>query len=464
MVDDPAIKINNKPNYVKLINYFAILLAIIVVFRWWYYVYTYSVNVLYWDQWDFYDALFSDRNLWELFSWQHGPQRLGLGLIFTKIIADLSGWNTRYEGFAVAGIMCISMVYALILKNKLFNAISWSDVSIALIFLSILQYDIFVNTVFLAHGALPVLLILVYCSAWILDNRYIRYPAVLLLNFLSLYTGNAVLIGFITPVILLMELYYVYRVGSKHELFALITAIFVSVGSIIVFFHGYIPSHIIHDFKSGFFHYWNYPLYISNMFAKFIGLTNASFFIKSLLGFIPLFILLYVWTIHFKTLLLRPTIASIEVLSTLKVSWVIFILISFSFVFCIIAAMGRVYFGAWAGACSRYVTLLIPGFFGLYLHLVNLPLTHKKNILLFSYVFILILATFPLRDQDYQEILLTNFGKTEWVKYYLRTEDLQKTNQTIGWKVYPHDSNPTIKWKLDYLKANKLNLYLDSAR
>lgn len=453
-----------KPSYTNLINYIAFSLAIIVIFRWWYYVYEYSINVLYWDQWDFYDALFGNCNLWELFSWQHGPQRQGLGLVITKLIAEASGWNTRYEGFAVGSIMFIALICALILKKILFNKLSWPDIAIVLIFLTPLQYDIFVTTIFLSHGALPVLLICLYCLAWILNFFLIRYFSVIFINFLSLYTGNAVLIGFITPFILLIELYYVKKIRSNQELYTLIAALLVSVGSIIIYLNGYRFTHFVNDFQSGVIQYWNYPIFIANMFAKFVGLSSASFFIKSLLGLIPLLILIVIWLVHLKSLLLRPPTFSAKFNSSINISRVIFILISFSLIFCVTAAIGRVYLGPWTGASSRYVTLLIPGFFGLYLHLANLNLSAKKNALLLTYVSLLIMATFPLREQDYQEILMISNGKSNWIKYYLQTEDILEANQAARWKVYPHDINTTIKLKLDYLKARKLNLYIDYNR
>lgn len=40
-----------------------------------------AVNILFWDQWDFFGPLFRDHNLWDIFSWQSGPHRMGIGLV-----------------------------------------------------------------------------------------------------------------------------------------------------------------------------------------------------------------------------------------------------------------------------------------------------------------------------------------------------------------------------------------------
>ena len=121
----------------------SIALSILVVVRWWYYIDSYSVNILFWDQWDFYNALFDKKNMWELFHMQFGPHRMGVGFIFTKAIASFSGWNTRAEDFAIGGVVCLAMVVALVLRTKLGPRLCWTDIAIPLIFLTPIQYRIY---------------------------------------------------------------------------------------------------------------------------------------------------------------------------------------------------------------------------------------------------------------------------------------------------------------------------------
>lgn len=80
-----------------LINGSAISVLVFVLLRWFFLINKYSINMLFWDQWDFLGALFENKGPCELFSWQHGPHRQGIGFFLTKIVADLSGWNTRVE-------------------------------------------------------------------------------------------------------------------------------------------------------------------------------------------------------------------------------------------------------------------------------------------------------------------------------------------------------------------------------
>lgn len=64
-----------------------------------------AVNLLYWDQWDFYFPLFHDGSLWDIFNYQHGPHRQGIGFILTSLLAQLSGWNSRWDAFGVSFVL-----------------------------------------------------------------------------------------------------------------------------------------------------------------------------------------------------------------------------------------------------------------------------------------------------------------------------------------------------------------------
>src|SRR5260370_8579640 len=94
----------------------------------------YSVNILFGDQWQFDEAtLFQNHSWLEIFRWQHGPHRQGLGGILSKLFEPLIQWNSRYEAFAIAGIICLACLAALWLKQRLFGKISYADVAIPLL-------------------------------------------------------------------------------------------------------------------------------------------------------------------------------------------------------------------------------------------------------------------------------------------------------------------------------------------
>ena len=72
----------------------------LLAFRLWTLIDHHSVNVLFWDQWDFYEALFENQGAWDLFRFQHGPHRQGIGFWLTGLVAHLTSWDTRADAFA----------------------------------------------------------------------------------------------------------------------------------------------------------------------------------------------------------------------------------------------------------------------------------------------------------------------------------------------------------------------------
>src|ERR1700722_14135726 len=90
----------------------------------------YSVNILFWDQWDFYMPLFQNASFWSIFNWQHGVHREGIGLVLDKLVLYLTGWNSRAEAMFMVGALFAATVVALWLKQKLFGGLGYGDIVI----------------------------------------------------------------------------------------------------------------------------------------------------------------------------------------------------------------------------------------------------------------------------------------------------------------------------------------------
>ncbi|HZC24528.1 MAG TPA: hypothetical protein VE866_14395, partial [Candidatus Binatia bacterium] len=198
----------------------------------------YAVNVFFSDQWDFNNAtLFQKHSPWEIFTWQHGPHRQGIGGLFAKLVEPYFGWNSRTESFVVGGVIVVAAICALWLKKKLYGCFSFWDVLIpALIFVPA-QYETLFITANFAHGPFPLLLILLYCLAWTCQNRAARYSLILIINFVTIYTGFGLLLGVLTPVLLILD----YRSSPEEQLPVafFIGAILISLLSLGSFFVGY---------------------------------------------------------------------------------------------------------------------------------------------------------------------------------------------------------------------------------
>jgi hypothetical protein len=415
------------------------------------------VNILFWDQWDFSDPLFHEASLWEMFRRQWSPQRMGLGLIFTKVLAQVSGWNTRTEAFAIGGIMCFAMIFATVLKTRVSTSLCWSDVAIPLMFLTPLQYGIFVDVISPSHGPLPMLLLMLYCLAWGLSNSVLRYAIVVALNFLLIHTSFGLFVGIITPPLLAIESFRNYRNRNRYNLGISILSMIISLLSLGSFFVRYTLI-LRNDFQFPHPEYLEYPKFIAVHITQFFSIrsiSNCSYMV----GYSVLLLMVYLAILH--TIRILPNPSREATTNEIQLSRAVVILDTFTLIFCINLAIGRVGFGLHHAQHSRYVLYLIPGFFGIYLHLTSLSSRRIRNFLMIATVIVLIVSTFPLSKRDLRIMAMFRDGKSRWRDHYLETENIEETNRKAGFNIYPHAEGTHLKEKLEYLKARKLNLYLD---
>jgi len=217
-------------------------------------------------------------NLWELFRLQWGPQRVGIGFLFTKALADISHWNTRAESFAIYGVLCAAMVTGLGLRARLFGRISFPDIVIPLLFFTPLEYEILTVTPIATYGVFPLLLLLLYCLTWTIPKLIPRYAAVLGLNFLLIYTSFGVLVGIITPVLVTIECINLYRKRQARHLLISLGVLALSLLSSGSFFIGYRFLSGVDNFQFPHPQFWNYPRFMALAFAHFLEVKGIGFF------------------------------------------------------------------------------------------------------------------------------------------------------------------------------------------
>ncbi len=148
-----------------------------------------AVNILFSDQWDTYQPTFNGANPWQVFTAQAGQLRLGVGGLISDTVAQGTSWNTRAESFVIGSMMVLIAVVAVYLRWRLFKNLTFWDVLIPLICLSVTQMEVPISVPFPSHATAPVLLVLLYAVCLTFDNPAIRYGAAAVINFLAVFTG-----------------------------------------------------------------------------------------------------------------------------------------------------------------------------------------------------------------------------------------------------------------------------------
>lgn len=428
------------PTRVLIFVFFLLSLQLI------YFIYLKSVNILFWDQWDFYNAFFQNKNLIEIFRWQHGPHRQGLAFIIDKYLAEVTHWDTKIESFFIGFIIIFACITAIFLKKRLFKKIEYTDIVIPLIFLTLTQYEIFIITPNPSHGAFPLLLLILYTYSWLFTNSFLKYTFITIINILLIYSGFGLFIGIITPVLLAIS-----TINNKNlwTRFLLVITNFVSILSFASFFIGYSFIPAVDCFRFPHSKPLEYFSFISLMFSNFIN-ANYLPFIKYIFGSIILLLAL-ISVIKHTQYIFNTKIKE----NTLNIVFVI--LICFSLLFAINTAIGRVCLGNEAAHASRYVTYIIPAFFGLYLYLLTFKNLKIKKISLWIFILFSLIGYFSsfLRPG----INIHSNGKKLWKECYLSYEDIALCNKKTKFQIYPDPKTTHLQEKLIYLKNKKLNLF-----
>ncbi len=411
----------------------------------------YAVNIFFSDQWDFNDAtLFQHHSLWQMFSWQHGPHRQGVGALLELLAEPLFRWNSRTESFFVGGIILIAALCALWLKKRLYGRLSYSDVIIPLVFLSPLQYETLFVTANFAHGPLPLLLIVLYCLAWTCRHLLLRYGLVLTINFLTIYTGFGLFLGLLTPLLLAIDYWVNLRDAERGRIY-FVLALLLSLASFGSFFIGYTLQPAADCFSFHLSSLTDYAWYVALMFSLSFDArgTNA---LPTVVGLVVVCALLASLALSARGLLRARSgqwtrHATIAIMTT------------FCLLFCLSTAYGRLCLGIEHAQSSRYVIYLNLGLLGLYFALLGISNTIARNALVVI-LGVSLLGTIEPGKQMRREMAGWPNVKQQWKNCYLAIGDMRECNRYA--QIYPEPENTHLQEKLDFLKRTRQNLFADS--
>src|SRR5262245_4694009 len=439
----------DSPTFTRIIVTLAFVVLGLRLFR---FIDTYAVNIFFWDQWDFLTGFFEGRGWWELFTWQHGPHRQGLGNLIIYVLYNLSDWDVRAEAFAAGVIVFAASLVALLVKYQLFHAFVWTDICIPLIFLTLIQWEIFTGTSNLAHGPLPLLLSMLFCLAMLNSRPFMRVLLCLMINFVAIYTGFALFLGLVTMA--LFALLLVRSVLEGQDVLLYIIALAVALASFASFFLGYHWQPAVdcfrfpHDKRLGYLSFLAFIFVQSCGVTRFVGIQ--MWLSLCLLATIVLTSLIVSWRMLFAS-------------QQSKLSQVIFVLSTFSLLFSINTALGRVCLGVGLAATSRYVPYILPTAFGIYLSLLALARSYPwaGQVLVTCFVILYAMQETSAR-QDRSTIHWFSNGKKAWKSCYLKRGDIAACDKSTSFPIYPSPQATRLQEKLQHLKAHRFNLYKET--
>ena len=419
----------------------------------------YAVNILFWDQWDFWSPMFNNQGYLDLFWYTHA-HRQGLGFVLTGALAHLTGWNTRTECFMIAGVLIAALLAALALRRAIFGRWEWTDIIWPVLFFSPLMLDALVQVPNLSHGIMPLLLLMLFCLCWGIKRRWLAYGLMLIVNFNCTFTGFGLFLGLVTPTMFLVEIVAYARGRNYRAMYLAMGALLGSIVSMLIFLHGYVPSAAIPGFQFPDPHWKLYPEFVALQLAYLDGVHGVGR-LANIAGWSSVAIALGALVIHGRRLL-RPRPPGLEPPAGLFLSQVIVTLMGFGLIFTCFCAVGRMIMGVAGGQTARYLPLLMGMLLAVYFHVASLPRGMVRGALMLWMVVTLIGLHGWQRPEDRQNLEIYATGKQLWKQAYLATGSIEEAERASNFQVYPRPVEHTLQWRLDELRRRHLNLFLDA--
>jgi len=404
-----------------------------------------SPNILFWDQWDFYDPIFKHQGFMATFNYVHGPMyKMGIGLVLTDWLNQVTHWSTTGLYVAVALCFITSSILAIIFKVRVTGVLGALDWMIPLLFLNLFQYETYVISSDISSTTLPLLFLMIIA----LLMTYNEKPkaavnlSILGISLLSMFTGY----GYV--VTLTVVVYYFVRIvlGPARIWQGLcFAASLATVGS---YFIGYRPDEMGHAHAS----LSVYAKYAVLLIDNFFGHTAHS---AGLLVMPVLLLFGFIWL--FVTAMGQKRFnAELPLLA----------LYAFALIYVLGNTYGRASLGLSNAQSSRYVTLLIPAYFALYVQLFRLAITETGKVRVAMPVLLALslgyVAVSWVHDpHSISDAQAWTVRRENWKDCYLKLGDIDRCDTQTGFNIYPKSGEAAtgLKAKLDFLKANHLSLF-----
>jgi hypothetical protein len=395
----------------------------------------YSVNLIYWDNFNYYFLLAGTWNCWQRFAVQLGPHRQGFGMLISSVIAPLSHWNMRAEAFCIGCLLCLAAGLCIYLKHRMFGQIIWLDfVVIPALFLSPIQWEVWTNTVNSSHGVLPVLFVVLLCLACTIECRPVKTAAMLIINFLAVFTGFGFFLGVIIPIVFATTRNWI--------------GLGLSLTSLALFFVGYHFDPANPTFRI----IPSSPMIQVDSLA--LGLSHAAGLTSAPMALVTGFCLLL-------ALIVAPATQYGRLIKGEPVGIIVVSCATFTLLFMLAASWGRESLGPSCLMPSRYFPLFVPGFVALYFAINSMsprPLKISLTIIAVG-IALLISARTSATDRDGMDSLLAK--KQKWLAVYESTDDLDDADRAAGRPIYPAPRPANLQAKIEYLRDNRLSWFYD---
>lgn len=395
------------------------------------FVNNYAPVLIYMDRWMSMGPLFDDSPFWKGFTHKHGPHRMGLIYILFSITSYFSEWNSRADMFLQASIYSITALLALRLKYLLFKKLNWFDWVIPAIFITT-QSALTVTFNPYVHGLIPffaVSISLCYC----INNITWRILSQALLAAIGVFSGFALVVSL---TFLAVEGFFWLKKPSLKT--ALVLIIPLASLTFMITTQGKSPPL---SFDNPIEYYLQFITFLS---LDFIVVRPLDYWPALLVGGLSILIFLF-WKNQ-----------NSESTSTLKT---VLLLVGSSLIFVLLTAAGRADMGMGNALNSRYIPAMMPLMLGVYFLILKLDLNAWKYTFLMAFAAIMLRFHFMQDPPRINNVIKQSAEVAKWENCFLQNKSYNKCSEEINESFVPESKKKGLQEKIDFLKANKLNIF-----
>jgi len=268
------------------------------------------------------------------------------------------------------------------------------------------------------------------------------------LNFLAVNTGFTLFLGGITLLLLSLLMRAPRATSTDRVIYG--AGIAASVGTLLLFFHGFVPLSATACFQFPDPRPWEYVPYTGFVLARPFGFLAGDSALQLVVG-----------TTVAIGMAGFVTYAAIRVVRTRGDApfWAAtFSLVGFALLFAAGTAVGRVCLELVSANASRYIPYMLPGMLGLYLAIRK---TAAVSPVAYALLPVFLVACIAKERDETSKIEAETFVKYKqrWRECYLATHDIAACDSFSGHPVYPSPELTQLQRKLDWLERHRYSLF-----
>lgn len=421
--------------------------ASVIRFSW--FIQTHSVNLLYTDQWALYEIFLRHPNLWELFTFQYGPHRQGIGYIITWLVAVLSGWNVRVEILTLTITHIGTLFFLLALKHKLFNKWHISDLIIPILLFSLKYFEAFTIVPNISHGVLPILLISLMALVWTTAawQKYIVFASV---GILTIYTGFGIVV---LPAIfvLLFSKFKSPLTGARAKNNILVAGAIALAGTV-SYFYGYAYNPAVNCSINPLVDWVNYPPFIGKLTINFFAYSSTHTPVLEFFGLGIFAFTVCVFAINIGGLFRQNSHPQ-------PIAHVQFLFLETTLIFILLCSLGRACVGIEMAGSSRYLLYFIPAAVAGYFMILQLKSHLIKMLLAVTLIGVFLIGEVISMPNITKETLYIEQGKNLWLSCYRTHQSISYCDEDTNFKIFPPILNDVAEEILMYTRNYGLYIY-----